>query len=80
MTDPSLDHISTDDLLAELRSRSKTMFFAMRPLADHADFTAIISMGVDGRKPITADDRDRCLGLAQQAMIYAVPKDVGEGK
>jgi hypothetical protein len=74
-----LDHISTDDLLAELRGRSKTMFVALRPLAEHKDFTAVISMGIDGRKPVTADDRDRCLGLAHQAMLYAVPKDVGEG-
>jgi len=78
MNDNPLEDVSTDDLLQELRRRSKTMFFAMRPMADHHDFTAVIALAVDGRKPTTADDRDRCLGLASQAMQYAVPKNVGD--
>lgn len=71
-----LEHVSTDDLVAELRSRSKTLFVAMRPLADERDFTAVISMGVDGRQVATAFDRDRCLGLAFQAMQYSIPKAI----
>lgn len=71
-----LDPISTDDLIAELRNRSQVVFIAMRPLAQHHDFTAVISMGIDGRKVITAEDRDRCLGLAFQAMQYSTPKAI----
>ena len=67
---------STDDILSELRSRSKVLFVAMRPMAEHRDFTAVVSMGVDGSKVVTAGDRDRCLGLAFQAMNYCIPKEI----
>lgn len=71
-----LDNTSTDDLIFELRNRSKTMFLAMRPLADHKEFTAVVAMGVEGRKVVSATDRDSCIGLAYQAMQCAIPKSV----
>jgi hypothetical protein len=52
------------------------MFLTLRPLAEHRDFSAVIAMAVDGRKPEAPDDRDRCLGLAFQAMQQAVPKPI----
>lgn len=69
-----LEHVSTDDLVGELRSRSKTMFIALRPLAEHKNYTAVLAMGIDGKKVVTVDDRDRCLGMVYQAMQYVIPK------
>jgi len=72
-----IEEVSTDELIAELRRRSKTLFVAMRPAADHAEFTAVIALGVDGKRPVDQTDRDRCIGLAYQAMQYVTPKDTG---
>ena len=72
----SLEHVSTDDLIDELVSRSRTILVARRPLGHDPEYTAAVSMGVDGRKVVSEDERDRCLGLTFQAMLFVIPKPV----
>ena len=72
-----LELTSTDDLLEELRRRSKAIFLAMIPLAEHKEFRQIYSLGVDGGRAVTADDADRCLGLAYRAMLQCVSEGGG---
>lgn len=61
-----LEFVDTDDLIDELKIRSRVFFLAMRTLAEK-DQDTIYSFGVNGNKDTNNDEeRDSCIGLAER--------------